>query len=124
MLKYKTELEKYNFDNFVDFIKDLRHYSQHRSILPITTTMVIGSSNSISEREPLKQRLLLKKKYLLEWRGLSEKSKNLLENYPDTIELKDIFNKYQKFIVDFYKWIYLETINLYKKEINEFNKIN
>jgi hypothetical protein len=121
--KYKIELDKYDLDNFIEFIKDLRHYTQHKNRLPITPTMVIGPSVSRNDWGPLKQRIYLKKEDLLEWKNWKNKSKKLINENNKEIELKTLFRKYQDFITNFYQWLYNEITNIYSKEINEAEEI-
>ena len=119
---YKIKLEKLQRNKCVYFVKDLRHYTQHKE-LPMVTAHISATRPTTNVEFEFKQNLLLMKKNLLRWKSWKENSKRYISQYKGDIDLKVVISEYNTLVTKFYNWLYKRVLKLYSKELKELAKI-
>jgi len=112
---YSEEKETLLSNDCVNFIRDLRTFSQHIG-LPLLSGQI-----SFSKSE-FKQRILLQKEELFKWKKWKRASEKYINSHEE-IDLKLVLNEYQSLINNFYKWFYKKVTELYAEQLKELTEV-
>ena len=113
---YSEIVKDLNTNECVSFVKDLRTFAQHIG-LPILSAQI-----SFSKTE-FKQRILLDKTALLNWKEWKHAPRNYIESHGE-IDLKLVLSEYQNLIATFYKRFYTKISEVFAKQLKEFAEID
>ena len=120
---FKIERDKVRQDENVAFVRDLRRYSQHYSIIRQSTRI---SLTRVSEEKPLFDRKIsveLTKEMLEEWSDWHSKAKEFIKKMDDQIKLIIPLAKQLKKIHELHIWLLDEIFERFKHPIAEYTKI-
>jgi hypothetical protein len=117
------EREKIRRDENVAFIRDLRRYSQHCSIIRQTTHVMFTRVNMDKPLFHSQTSVELSRESLVEWKDWSSKSKIFIKNMDGHIKLIIPLAKQLKKINELHKWLIDAIYDRFDYELTEYNTL-
>jgi hypothetical protein len=102
------------------FMKDLRRYIQHYSVVPFGHTVSVDRPNTATSS--FSSEVMLDVAALLEWRGWTARSRAFLDSC-DAVELRALVIEYREAIVVLNQWFYNELVRESSPLLDEFNEL-
>lgn len=120
--EYSLKLSTFQSNNCVRFVRDLRTYSQHIGLPFISAQVSFTKTNEKTGGGRIKQNIILEKKGLAKWKNWHRDSEKYIEAHK-RIDLKVALTEYQFLTKDFYDWFYKKVLELYSKELEQYDKL-
>ena len=115
---YQDEINKRFAQNpLAQFVEDLRDYCLHYKILPIFAERSFTSNTAEPE-----SRIKLNVKTLSEYSSWSPPARQFLSDIKDSIDVKDLIEKYYEMVAGFHQWIQKRQMEIYADEFRRLNE--